>query len=500
MKKIFILLIINLFILTINGFAQDYNFDSLINNKQSLDDMKTHEEIFSLQTEVTNQKIQRNIFIISFIFMILVVIMILYIYNTKIKEVLKLVKIQERELEFRKFEVLKLGQILNHTENSILISDLRGNILWANNGFSSLFGKTYEEFKEQNSANIFDEVNEKNQKVIEECKQKKEPVFYSSEYTDEFDNKVWFQRSLVPILDESRNIINFAAIDADLTAIKLAMEQVNIQKKQVEDQKQKITDSINYASYIQRAVLPPEEFINAILPQHFILYKPRDIVSGDFYWAKKIENSVFIVAADCTGHGVPGAFMSMLGISFLNEIVRTDTIKASEILNKLKHKIIDSLHQTGKDGEQKDGMDISVCIVDSVQQKFQYSGANNDAYFIRKNGENYELKTLKANKMPIGIYYNDSQEVFENHEIDLLQDDTFYILSDGYADQFGGSAGRKFLIRNLKNLLLAIQMESMQEQKNILTHRIQQWMSHKDNHGKKYEQIDDILIIGMRIS
>jgi len=498
MKISKIILILVIIFLSLNTFAQNNNNDSLnVNNLEQFGSANFNEQIFNLRTEVSTQKVQRNIFVVSFIFMIFVVIMILYLYHTKIKEVLKMVKIQERELELRKFEVNKLGQILNYTENSIILTDLNGEILWANNGFSSLFGKTYQELKAQNNANIFTNINSKNTKVVDECRTTKEPVLYSSDFTDEFDNKVWFQRHLIPILDENKEILNFAVIDSDLTAIKIAMEQVSIQKKKVEDQKQKITDSINYASYIQTAVLPPVEFMNQIIPQHFVVFKPRDIVSGDFYWAKKIESTIFIVAADCTGHGVPGAFMSMLGFSFLNEIVRTEQIKANEILNKLKAKVIASLHQTGKEGEQKDGMDISLCILDTSNNIFQYSGANNDAYFVRKIEQEYKLEVLKANKMPIGIYYK-AEESFTNYEFEIKKDDCFYIFSDGYVDQFGGNAGRKFLSKYFKELIINIQDKTMNEQKNIVQNKIEEWMSFRNSNGHKFEQIDDILVMGVK--
>jgi len=496
MKKNIILIILVVLISVNYSIAQQPLNDSLqFNSNTEILQQSSINNNFEIET----QRLLKNIFLIAFIFMIFVVFMIFFIYHNKIKEVIQLVKIQERELELKKFEVKKLGMILNYTENSIALTDKTGKILWANNGFTSLFGKTYEELEISNNSNIFTDLTEKNIKVLDDCRTKKEPVMYSSDFSDDFGSKVWYQRHLIPILDEKNEIINFAAIDSDLTAVKLAMEQVNIQKKKVEDQKQKITDSINYASYIQAAVLPPFDYIYQILPQHFILYKPRDIVSGDFYWVKKIDASVFVVAADCTGHGVPGAFMSMLGVSFLNEIIRYSDIKPNEILNKLRDNVMTALHQTGKEGEQKDGMDISICVINELENKLQFAGANNPLYFISNANGKDELKIYKADNMPIGIYYKTSNK-FTNHEVEIKKGDSFYIFSDGFADQFGGEEGRKFLQKRFRELIFEVHDKPMSIQKNILDKSIDDWMSFKDKkHNHKFEQLDDILVFGVKI-
>ncbi len=362
----------------------------------------------------------------------------------------------------------------------------------------------------------------------------------------------------------------------------------------LEKQKQEITDSIQYASRIQTAILPPDEYINKSLPQHFILNKPRDIVSGDFYWVTKKDNKTFIAAADCTGHGVPGAFMSMLGVSFLNEIVtkhtpahaqsnpppliegnneksplkkggalagglQGDVLQANEILNQLCENVMISLHQTGKEGEAKDGMDIALCILEYTSNNtalLQYSGANNPLYIVKsdvnirinandtnkevgshqsavgnknksstvilnevknlstnkspeqidsslsfgmtgdgkeKNG--YELIEIKGDKMPIGIHAIDriaDLPSFTNHEIQLTKNDTFYIFSDGFADQFGGEKGKKFKYKPFKQLLLDIQDKTMKEQEAILAQTFEEWKG-------KLSQVDDILVMGIRI-
>lgn len=256
----------------------------------------------------------------------------------------------------------------------------------------------------------------------------------------------------------------------------------------ITEQKKEITDSIRYASRIQRAILPSDEMLLQSLPQHFVLYLPRDIVSGDFFWLSQRHGKIVIVAADCTGHGVPGAFMSMLGVSFLYEIVNKEGImQPASILNFLRDHVKHTLSQTGKKDEAKDGMDISLCVYDPSEMKLEWAGAYNPLYLIRKG----ELMEYKADKMPIAIHMNDHLP-FTNNEIALQKDDTFYISSDGYADQFGGEDGRKFMSKKYKEMLLRIWDKPMDEQKEIILKAHLDW---KGGH----DQVDDILVVGVRV-
>ena len=266
-------------------------------------------------------------------------------------------------------------------------------------------------------------------------------------------------------------------------------QKVKERTEEILQQKKEIEDSIYYARRIQNAILPDLSKIKLALPEHFILWKPRDIVSGDYYWIKQIDNRILIVAADCTGHGVPGAFMSMLGISFLNEIVHDSIINdAGVILNQMREKVKETLGQTGKEGESKDGMDMAVCIIDKQTMKLCYSGAYNPLYLYRNN----DLKETKADKMPIGIYIREKTS-FTNHEIDLKPNDVFYIFSDGYVDQFGGPDGRKFKSKKFKTLLHDNHHKPMQEQLQILDHTIEEWKGENS-------QVDDILVVGIKIT
>ncbi len=285
-------------------------------------------------------------------------------------------------------------------------------------------------------------------------------------------------------------------------------EEINAQKEQIEMQhalvveqrdeisvkNKHITDSILYARRIQEALLPTEEYINRNFGENFIIYKPRDIVSGDFYWAAKRGDVSIISVVDCTGHGVPGAFMSMLGISFLNEIINKmnpPEITAGKILTQLRIFVKRALKQTGKDNEQKDGMDMALLVIDFKNYKAQYAGANNPLIHIRKG----EIFHYKPDKMPIGIYLQEKED-FTNHELELQKGDALYIFSDGFQDQFGGPVNRKYMIKGLKNLLSETFDKSTKNQKEIIENRLQQWMT---TGGNKYEQMDDICLIGLKI-
>ena len=257
-------------------------------------------------------------------------------------------------------------------------------------------------------------------------------------------------------------------------------------------QKQEIISSINYAERIQKAVLPPEDYVRELINQHFIFYQPKEIVSGDFYWIKQINQYIILISADCTGHGVPGALMSMLGISYLNEIVqRKEITMANQVLNELRKEIKHSLRQTGKKEESRDGIDMALCVIDTSTNILQYSGAFSPLYIVSHNNGEPVLRETKADQMPVGVHFS-SDKPFTNHEIQLEIGDTFYISTDGFIDQTGGSNKTRFGSSNFKKLLLEIYDNPLFEQKLILQQTLKDWMG--DN-----PQRDDILVIGARL-
>jgi len=257
------------------------------------------------------------------------------------------------------------------------------------------------------------------------------------------------------------------------------------QRDQIAYQKKHITDSIMYAKRIQTALLPSLELFSDEF-EHFVLYKPLDIVSGDFYWVSKKGEKQIIIAADCTGHGVPGAFMSMLGVTMLNEIVNGRGVtQPEEILNILRDEIIDSLKQSIEEDRVKDGMDMTVLAIDFKNNNVQLAGANNPLCIVRDN----KLLTFKVDKMPVAIHYN--MKPFNLQEIKLKKGDCLYMFSDGFGDQFGGPKGKKFMVKNLKNKFVELSDMPMLKQGEKLSEIFEEWKGDAS-------QVDDVTVIGIR--
>jgi len=279
-------------------------------------------------------------------------------------------------------------------------------------------------------------------------------------------------------------------------------EEVVSQKKEIEQKNHEleiiykhITDSIRYAKRLQDAILPPDAVIKQHLPKSFVLFKPKDIVSGDFYWVDHRNGKSYVAAVDCTGHGVPGAFMSIVGYNLLKEILNNagdKDLPPSVIMDKMSKGVVKTLHAKsgGEDSSQqtKDGMDMSMCIIDYEKMQMQFSGAFNPLYLVRNN----TITQYKGDKFPIGLRPDDEIRNFTNNVIQLQKGDTFYIFSDGYADQFGGPKGKKYMAGNFRELLLQTSKEPIERQKALLDKNIETWRG-------QLEQVDDILVIGVQI-
>jgi serine phosphatase RsbU (regulator of sigma subunit) len=323
-----------------------------------------------------------------------------------------------------------------------------------------------------------------------------------------------------------------AEIQAQKEEIEAQRDEVESQRDEIERQrdyvieqrdliilqKKAITDSIEYAGNIQSAILPPLNQLNEILNEHFIFYKPRDIVSGDFYWANKISNKkvdkTIVVAADSTGHGVPGAFMSMLGVTLLNEIILKKNItNPANVLDNLKDNVVSSLHQTNEVGKPKDGIDLAVCVLDYKKMVLEYAGAYNSVYLIRELGFESEfakleslhdgngallhkndkkvLIELKADRNPIGVSHK-ARKPYNLKTLELKKGDMLYMFSDGLADQFGGPKRLKFLYSRFKQLLFSVSDKNMEEQRLEIINTFNQWKGHE-------KQVDDILLMGLKV-
>jgi len=302
--------------------------------------------------------------------------------------------------------------------------------------------------------------------------------------------------------------------------LKKALTEIKHQRNQISRTNKNITDSIVYAKRIQEAILPSKRLINQLLPNSFILYIPKDIVSGDFYWVESaFENVtmnqfedkrnhlqknnltnqiVLFAAADCTGHGVPGAFMSIVGHNLLNQAVKVhNKVIPADILNEINLRLSETLQQTLEESTVRDGMDIALCSYDSNSKSLQFAGANNPLWIVR----NKEIIEIKGDKFPIGFFVGEQLQQFKNNIVQLQEGDCIYIFTDGYADQFGGTLiltehpfglGKKFKYKQLKELILAIHKHPMQEQQKLLEDSFLQWKG-------DLEQVDDICIIGLRV-
>jgi serine phosphatase RsbU (regulator of sigma subunit) len=266
-----------------------------------------------------------------------------------------------------------------------------------------------------------------------------------------------------------------------------AIELIEKQKIELELRDKNMTDSLIYAQRIQEALLPSEVYFRKHFKDSFIFFKPKDIVSGDFYWIGEKGDKVFVVAADCTGHGVPGALMSMIGLEIIEKTINEDNIESPSHILAILNKGLEKTFSRGKNIGTiiRDGMDIGLCVIDKKRKKVFYSGAFFPLYLIRNNS----LTEIKGDKIIIGM--NRENLPYTEHELDLLDKDILYIFSDGYIDQFGGAENRKFMYRRFRYLLLSIHSFPVKDQKSILEENIKTWIG-------KNEQVDDIMVIGFR--
>jgi serine phosphatase RsbU (regulator of sigma subunit) len=257
------------------------------------------------------------------------------------------------------------------------------------------------------------------------------------------------------------------------------------QKELVEEHRKEIIDSITYAKRLQQAILPPKEEIKKVFPESFLIYKPKDIVAGDFYWLEEQDGKTYIAGADCTGHGVPGAMVSVVCSNALNRAVKEFGLrKTGEILDKTRDLVLETFAKSGSD--VKDGMDISLLCFDKDRSRVSWSGANNPLWYIADNN----LIEIKPDKQPIGKIFN--PHPFTTHEIEVKRDSMFYLFTDGFADQFGGKKGKKFKYKQMKEILLLNHKKETDEQKKQIERSFSEWKGNA-------EQVDDVFIMGIRV-
>ncbi|MFH2141825.1 MAG: SpoIIE family protein phosphatase, partial [Bacteroidota bacterium] len=452
-------------------------------------------ELVKKEEENKTQSIIIWFFVVGFVIILLFSIMLYRMFlqkknaNFLLAQQKEKIQTQANLLYEKNTELEKLSIVASETDNSVVITDAYGNMKWVNDGFIRLFGYTMDEFINVRGINILEASDNPDIKdKINECIEQKRSVVYSTLTSTKSGKSIWIQTTLTPIISSEGNITKLVAIDSDITKIKEAEEE--IKNKNI-----KIIDSINYAKLIQDAILPSEKYIKSHLPDSFVFFKPRDIVSGDFYWFSEVESKLVIAIADCTGHGVPGAFMSMIGNMLLNEIVINGKITAPAIiLEKLDSEIKSSLHK--QEGNNFDVMAISICTIDKQQGAIEIAAANHQTIVI----QNGELIPVNGEMLSIGDPMSSllPDYKYKNHCFEISKGNTnIYMFSDGIIDQFGGDKGSKFMYLQFEDLIKEISTFPAKEQLKAIEKRLEQWMN--PDESMKFNQLDDIIVAGIMI-
>jgi PAS domain S-box-containing protein len=403
-------------------------------------------------------------------------------------------------------EISNYRSIIDQANDALIVIDIvDGRIHQTNPSCAEMLGYTQEEILKKK---LFDlhpkEMFERSSSIVADVWEKKGLIYKDIPFVKK-------NGELIPV-ECSAKVAPFAGRPAiviyarDITE-RLKLEREIAEQSNIIEQKNKdITDSINYAKRIQTAILPTEEEMNEVFDEYFVYYRPKDIVSGDLYWASSVTTTPaegngkklsLIAAIDCTGHGVPGAFMSIVGHTILEQTLSESSVNnPAAALDYLTQGVIRTLKQkAGDDFSIKDGMDIALCAWDRSTNVLEFSGANNPMYLVR----NGELKEYKGDKQPIGAYVTD-QKPFTNVKVELQKGDCVYVFTDGLADQFGGPKGKKFKYKQLQQTLIDNSKLHMKDQHAAVHKAFEDWMNFPNETGKGHEQTDDVLLIGFRVN
>lgn len=402
-------------------------------------------------------------------------------------------------------ELEMLSIVAQRTNNTVVIATSEGEIEWVNEGWLNLYGyKELSEFFHLYGTNMLDLSPNKNiNEEIERCVNERTSLVYRSKVPDKNGKFIWIQSMLTPIYNEYDEFYKLVEVGTNITELKEAEEEILQRNEEIrvqsesmaqinielEKKNSQIIDSINYAKQIQESVLPSDKTLLESFSDVFVFFKPKDIVSGDFYWHAEIGDKTFIANIDCTGHGVPGAFMSMIGNTLLNEIVIEHKIhQPSKILDDLNKAVVFALSKKDKSA-QEDGMDISLCCIDKMQNTIEFACANQLIYLF----ENEELHLIEGDIYSIGEkLFEKGDFKYKNHKFELKPDTCIYMFSDGYTDQFGGNENKKFYENNLQKIIIENKNKAFSEQKNIISTTFDNWKGIN-------KQIDDVTVIGLKI-
>ncbi|MBN2662561.1 MAG: PAS domain S-box protein [Bacteroidales bacterium] len=419
------------------------------------------------------------------------------VYNQELKEQKEAIVAQNEELrqqqeelqahadlleEYNK-ELQRLSFVASETDNIVYIFDLSGNLVWVNKAFVKHTGYSLDEYIQEFGKNIIEASTIQSiDYYFYMCVEQKKSVKYISELKTKYGKVLWVQTTLSPLKDKNGAVVEVVGIDADITEVKNA-------ERKITEQNLEIKSSLEYAGRIQRSVLPMPIFVKAIFDKHFIFNRPRDIVSGDFYFAHYIKNKAILALADSTGHGIPGAFMSLLG-SMALKIVVSNLLNYDPniVLKKLNNEIIRLLHQRGHKKGSIDSIDMAFCVFDFEKNTLDYAGANIPLFLARKNAAEYLINRIKPSKATIG--YDNISKSFTVNSFKLEKNDRIYMATDGLADQFGGYNNKKLKRKGITELLETLNTLPIEQQEGELDVFLTQWMGNN-------EQVDDIMVIGI---
>ncbi len=405
---------------------------------------------------------------------------------------------QAKLLESANTELEKLSIVASETDNAVTIMDKKGNFLWVNPGFTRMYGYTLQLLKNEIGGNLIAASNNPEVSgILKEILEEKETRYYQNLSKARTGEEIWTQTTLTPILDENANVVQLISIDTDITAEKKSAMEIKKQRDKIEIQNEQITSSINYAKTIQQAILPLFDDIQRNFSS-FVIFRPRDVVSGDFYWYnEKVYNDgkskkLFLAAVDCTGHGVPGAFMSMIGSRLLNEVIlEQDITDPKDVLENLDQKVKTALRQ--ETSENNDGMDMSVCVIEKKDDTYHitYSGAKSDLYYYSHGEEGIGI--LQSERRSIGGTKQKRGNIkFTNKTIKLKDNDLIWLASDGIIDQNNPSR-KRFGTPKFIETLNAVKDLELIEQKRYINREL-------DDYKEETEQRDDIMVWGIKFS
>lgn len=381
---------------------------------------------------------------------------------------------------------------LTNADNSVVLFDKDGNITWANNGFTKVYGYTLEEYI-QGSPHYEQAIRQSD--AIEFFKYAfdyKKSVTFSLPHLNKDGKEIWTQSTLTPVFDKNGDLTQIVAVDTDISSLKKAETEITKQRDEIESKSKDLKKSIEYASMIQSALMTGKDNLMKVFKQSFLLNLPKDIVSGDFFWMGEKYGRRYLALCDCAGHGVPGAFVSMMGKVFLDEILMEVRIEHTPayIIRRLNDKLHESIKSLTDKVGGVDGMDLGLCMINSRNTLLIYAGAFRPLYIVR----NGELSTISADRCSVGNIPPENDYQFEDHEITLSEGDLLLMCSDGYADQFGHLNGKKLGRKNFSNLMeQASKLDTAADMENLFYTSHIQWRGNLD-------QVDDISIMGIRIT